>query len=140
MLGIGEYLSQYILVTVFGIIAFFAIIKYIIDTPSGGLFWDRLKLNIPKIKKTTYNILCLLVFYGANLEQAQSDNRTLYQTIQWLQSSKKTNFSWYLWIKYRIKDLNFAFSTNDQALRMGLKKGCKNIEAIDGDNDLMFSS
>ncbi|MBH09188.1 MAG: hypothetical protein CMG74_02350 [Candidatus Marinimicrobia bacterium] len=49
MLGIGEYLSQYIFVTVFGIIALFAIVKYIIDTPSGGLFWDRLKLNIPKI-------------------------------------------------------------------------------------------
>tara|TARA_B100001179_G_C18490734_1_gene359811 strand:- start:85 stop:900 length:816 start_codon:yes stop_codon:yes gene_type:complete len=49
MLGIGDYLSQYILVTVFGAVVIFAIVKYIINTPSGSLFWDRLKLNIPKL-------------------------------------------------------------------------------------------
>jgi len=49
MLGLGEYLSQYILVTIFGAIAFFSIFKFIIDTPSGRIFWDRLKLNIPKL-------------------------------------------------------------------------------------------
>ena len=49
MLGIGDFLSQYILITVFSAVAFFAIFKYIIDTPSGRLFWDRFKLNIPKL-------------------------------------------------------------------------------------------
>jgi len=49
MLGLGDFLSQYILVTILGAVIFFAILKYIIDTPSGGLFWDRLKLNIPKL-------------------------------------------------------------------------------------------
>ena len=49
MLGLGDFLSQYILITVFSAVAFFAIFKYIIDTPSGRLFWDRFKLNIPKL-------------------------------------------------------------------------------------------
>ena len=49
MLGIGDFLSQYILVTIFSAVVIFAIVKYIINTPSGSLFWDRLKLNIPKL-------------------------------------------------------------------------------------------
>ena len=49
MLGLGDFLSQYIFITVFSAVAFFAIFKYIIDTPSGRLFWDRFKLNIPKL-------------------------------------------------------------------------------------------
>ena len=49
MLGLGDFLSQYILITVFSAVTFFAIFKYMIDTRSGRLFWDRFKLNIPKL-------------------------------------------------------------------------------------------
>tara|TARA_Y100000814_G_C12324024_1_gene399206 strand:+ start:26 stop:1240 length:1215 start_codon:yes stop_codon:yes gene_type:complete len=49
MLGLGDFLSQYVIITVFGLITIFAILKYAINTSSGRLFWDRLKLNIPKL-------------------------------------------------------------------------------------------
>lgn len=65
--------------------------------------------NIEQIKKNVYNILSLLVFNGANLDQCQSDNRTLYQIIHWVQNDKKKNTSWYLWIKHYNKELNFDY-------------------------------
>ncbi len=49
MLGLGDFLSQYVIITVFGLITIFSILKYAINTSSGRLFWDRLKLNIPKL-------------------------------------------------------------------------------------------
>ena len=49
MLGLGDFLSQYVIITVFGLITIFAILKYAINTSPGRLFWDRLKLNIPKL-------------------------------------------------------------------------------------------
>ena len=49
MLGLGDFLSQYVIITVFGFITIFAILKYAINTSPGRLFWDRLKLNIPKL-------------------------------------------------------------------------------------------
>tara|TARA_A100000164_G_scaffold167342_1_gene148527 strand:+ start:12224 stop:13462 length:1239 start_codon:yes stop_codon:yes gene_type:complete len=49
MLGLGDFLSQYVIVTIFGIIITFSFLKYAINTSRGRLFWDRLKLNIPKL-------------------------------------------------------------------------------------------
>ena len=66
--------------------------------------WD-----IGQIKKHVYNVLSLLVLNGANLEQCQSDSRTLFQTIQWIQTSKKKNTSWYLWVKQHDEELNFDY-------------------------------
>lgn len=65
--------------------------------------------NIVDIKQDVYHILSLLLFHGANLEQCQSDNRTLRQTIQWIQHAKQENFRWYTWIKNRAHELNFDY-------------------------------
>ena len=65
--------------------------------------------NVTHIKQNVYNILSVLLFHGANLDQCQSDNKTLYQTIQWVQNDKQENFSWYTWIKNHEKELNFDY-------------------------------
>ena len=63
---------------------------------------DNAKIKIKwyrrKIKHITYIVLYYLILYGANLKQVQSDERTLQQTIKWVnthQSFKKYDFNFH---------------------------------------------
>lgn len=59
--------------------------------------WD-----LAQIKKITYKVLSLLLFNGANIEQSQSDHRTLQQTMQWVENKYSSDFHF----KYQWKKLN----------------------------------
>lgn len=64
--------------------------------------------NISHVKTDCYYILSLLIFHGANIEQSQSDNRTLYQIIKWVESGKKHSI-WHSRIEDLSDQLNFSY-------------------------------
>ena len=80
----------------------------------------KIKWYKTKIKHITFNVLYYLVLYGANLKQIQSDNRTLHQTIEWV--NKNSEFKKY--------DLNF----NKEWKK--LNRSCKDILKRHVKNDL----